>query len=208
MFRALFSLSFTSKFNELVLQKEQMVDKFKNDASRASASDTSSQSAGFASRTPSKSPSVWDASGSLSLPPPSSKPSSGAESSTSAFGAAPGKSKSLTFLSLFDPGSPVGKKKINFDADAVLVNRGLGEDMEVEESQGASSAVLSEAEKDKESLRMILRDVFGDELKMYELMREVNDKNSDFWGFLLDDFSECLSESPPDLVSFSMIAVP
>ena len=78
MFRALFSLSFTSKFNELVLQKDQMVDKFKNDASRASASDTSSQSAGLASRTPSKSPSVLDASGSQSLPPPSSKPSSGA----------------------------------------------------------------------------------------------------------------------------------
>lgn len=102
----------------------------------------------------------------------------------------------------------MGKKKINFDADSVLVNRGLGEDMEVEESQGPSSAILSKADKDKESLRTILRDVFGDELKMYEMMCEMNDKNSDFWGFLLDDFSECHSESPPDLVSFSMIAVP
>jgi hypothetical protein len=63
--------------------------------------------------------------------------------------------------------------------------------MEVEESPGPSSSIFSKADQAKESIRSILRDVFGDELDMYGVMSKMNDTNSDLWEFINGAFSEC-----------------
>lgn len=81
----------------------------------------------------------------------------------------------------------MGKKRINFDADAVVNN--CDREMEIEASQGPSPTIVSTIDREKERISAGLS--WDDVSDMYCLMCSMDAVNSDFWAFLSSDaFSE------------------